>query len=209
VPKTTDNFTMKTVALADLTPAPYNPRVALEPGDPQYDSLKASIETWGLVDPIIVNKKTGHVVGGHQRLSVLMDMGTETTQVIEVDVSETSEQALNVALNKVQGRWDEAALAAVLTSLEAADYDIALTGFTSEEMAHLLDDVSLYGAPPSLDDLEREHGTPLPDDFWPVLRLKVPPETLQLWNEVVFLAEGDSEHERLASILTAARSVFQ
>jgi len=209
MPKTSDQFVMKTVSLKDLVPAPYNPRVPLEPGDPQYESLKTSIETWGLVDPIIVNKRSGYVVGGHQRLSVLLDLGIETSSIIEVDIPEDSEQALNIALNKVQGRWDEAALAVVLTSLEQADFDVAVTGFTAQEIAALLDDVNLYGTPPSLDDLEREHGTPLPDDFWPVLRLKVPPETLQLWNEVVFLADGDSEHERLASILNAARSVLQ
>ena len=209
MPATKDNFVVRTAALSSLVPAPYNPRIALEAGDPQYEALRASIEEWGLVDPIIVNKKTGHVVGGHQRLTVLLDMGIEESDVIEINVAADSEPALNIALNKVQGRWDEAALAEVLTALAAADYDVALTGFTDVEIAALLDDVSLYGTPPSLDELEREHGTPLPDDFWPVLNIKLPPETMQLWNEVVFLAEGETEHERFAAILNAARTVLR
>lgn len=60
--------------IADLKPAEYNPRKSLQPGDPEYESLKRSIETFGYVDPIIVNKD-GTVIGGHQRLSVLVNLG--------------------------------------------------------------------------------------------------------------------------------------
>ena len=55
-----------------LTPSDYNPRKDLKPGDPEYDKLKCSIEQFGYVEPVIWNKTTGHVVGGHQRLKVLI-----------------------------------------------------------------------------------------------------------------------------------------
>ena len=54
--------------VADLIPANYNPRKDLKPGDPEYEKLKRSMETFGYVEPLIWNKKTGRVVGGHQRL---------------------------------------------------------------------------------------------------------------------------------------------
>ena len=61
--------------VADLIPAEYNPRKDLKPGDPEYEKLKRSIEQFGYVEPVIWNKTTGHIVGGHQRLKVLIDMG--------------------------------------------------------------------------------------------------------------------------------------
>lgn len=195
--------------MVDIKPAPYNPRVALAPGDAEYESLKASIQEWGVVDPLIVNKKTGHLIGGHQRLQVLKDLGNQTVWAVVVDVPPDSEQALNVALNKVTGRWDEAALAGVLTGLQESGFDVALTGFTESELAALMDDSSLYGNPPDLDALAKKHGEPLPDDFWPVLRVKLPPETMQLYSETLFLAPGQAEHERIFAILEAAKATFE
>ena len=57
-----------------LIPSDYNPRKDLKPGDAEYDKLKRSIEQFGYVEPAIWNKTTGRVVGGHQRLKVLIDM---------------------------------------------------------------------------------------------------------------------------------------
>ena len=60
---------------ADLLPADYNPRKDLQPGDPEYEKLKRSLQQFGYVEPVIWNKATGRVVGGHQRLKVLQDLG--------------------------------------------------------------------------------------------------------------------------------------
>lgn len=68
---------------ADLLPADYNPRKDLKPGDAEYEKLKRSIEQFGYVEPVIWNKATGRVVGGHQRLKVLIDLGmTEVDCVV-------------------------------------------------------------------------------------------------------------------------------
>jgi len=61
-----------------LNPAAYNPRRDLKPGDKDYEKLKRSIEEFGFVEPVVWNRRTGFVVGGHQRLKVLLDMGGET-----------------------------------------------------------------------------------------------------------------------------------
>ena len=59
----------------DLKAATYNPRKDLKPGDKEYEKLKRSITEFGYVEPVIWNERTGTVVGGHQRLKVLKDLG--------------------------------------------------------------------------------------------------------------------------------------
>ena len=77
---------------ADLIPADYNPRKDLKPGDPEYDKLKRSMEQFGYVEPVIWNKATGRVVGGHQRLKVLMDMGVTEVECVVVEMDEEREK---------------------------------------------------------------------------------------------------------------------
>lgn len=93
--------------LTDLIPADYNPRKDLKPGDDEYEKLKRSIEQFGMVQPVIWNKTTGRVVGGHQRLKVLADMGYAETECVVVEMDEAQEKALNIALNKISGDWDK------------------------------------------------------------------------------------------------------
>jgi len=82
--------------VADLCPAPYNPRAITEAA---LQGLRNSVERFGLVEPIVWNQRTGKVVGGHQRLKVLQQLGETETQVVVVDLEEAEEKALNVALN--------------------------------------------------------------------------------------------------------------
>ena len=91
----------------DLIPADYNPRKDLKPGDPEYEKLKRSLKQFGYVEPVIWNQTTGRVVGGHQRLKVLIDMGVSEVECVIVEMDEEKEKALNVALNKISGEWDK------------------------------------------------------------------------------------------------------
>ena len=120
-----------------LIPADYNPRKDLKPGDPEYEKLKRSIEQFGLVDPIIWNERTGTTVGGHQRLSVIKDMGITEVECVVVDFDLEKEKALNVALNKISGEWDKDKLALLITDLQAEDFDVSLTGFDPAEIDDL------------------------------------------------------------------------
>lgn len=124
--------------LADLQPADYNPRKDLKPGDADYEKLKHSIEEFGYVDPIIWNKRTGRICGGHQRFKILKAQGVEEAEVVIVDFDEEKEKAFNIALNKVNGEWDNDKLALLLTDLDAADFDVSLTGFDPDEIEDLL-----------------------------------------------------------------------
>ncbi|WP_158260968.1 ParB N-terminal domain-containing protein [Staphylococcus hominis] len=125
----------------DITPADYNPRIALNENDDEYKKIKNSIEEFGYVDPIIWNKRTGNIVGGHQRYTVLKDLGYEKVDVSVVDMSEQDEMALNIALNKVEGDWDKDKLKEVIADLEQDK--LMFTGFDDDEIDSLINDVDI------------------------------------------------------------------
>lgn len=126
-----------------LIPADYNPRQDLQPGDPEYEKLKRSIEEFGYVEPIIWNEETGRVVGGHQRLKVMKDLGFETVKVSVVNLPESREKALNIALNKIGGRWDMGKLKDLLEEIDTGEFDITLTGFSEDELENLMATINI------------------------------------------------------------------
>jgi len=128
-------------AIGELRPADYNPRVSLKPGMPAYERLKRSLAEFELVQPLVWNEQTGHVVGGHQRLTLLQEAGHREVPVVVVSLSLEREKALNVALNneQVAGQWDVEKLQDLLKDLiELPDFDETLTGFSEKEMNGLL-----------------------------------------------------------------------
>lgn len=129
---------IRRIPIHQINPAPYNPRADLQPGDPEYEKLRRSIEVFGYVEPLVWNQRTGNLVGGHQRLKILIEQGRTDVEVSVVDLDETREKALNLALNKIQGRWDDEKLAALLEDLQSSDLDVSLTGFDPEEIDSLL-----------------------------------------------------------------------
>ena len=128
---------LRMIAVSDLKPAEYNPRKKLKPGDKEYKKIKNSIEEFGFADPLVVNKDMT-IVGGHQRLSVAVDLGYTEVPCAVVDVDKTREKALNIALNKITGEWDEQMLIDLITELKDADYDLDFTGFDAPEVDTLL-----------------------------------------------------------------------
>lgn len=119
--------------VSELKLAPYNPRV-MPPEE--MEKLKRSLETFGYVDPIIWNKRTGHVVGGNQRLLALRELGVEEVDVVVVDLPLEKEKALNIALNKISGEWDYQKLAELLDELD--DTLRELTGWSMEEIEEII-----------------------------------------------------------------------
>lgn len=127
---------IETKRLEDLNPAKYNPRKELKPGDPTFEKLKRSIETFGYVEPIIWNERTGNVVGGHQRLSVLKSIGETQAECVVVNMPEDKEKELNVALNKITGEWEPSKLEQLLGELDEAGA-MELTGFDFSELEEM------------------------------------------------------------------------
>lgn len=140
----------------ELLPADYNPRKDLKPGDKEYEKLKRSIEQFGYVEPVIWNQSTGRVVGGHQRLKVLIDMGMTEVDCVVVELSEEKEKALNVALNKISGEWDNDKLALLIADLQGTDFDVSLTGFEPAELGSLFREDTKDGVSDDDFDVEAE-----------------------------------------------------
>lgn len=103
--------------ISEIKPSPYNPRTMSASA---MEGLEKSMETFGYVDPIVWNKKTGNIVGGHQRYEILRKQGKDKIKVIEVELSEKEERALNITLNNqsIQGEWDNDRLQSILKELK-------------------------------------------------------------------------------------------
>ena len=142
---------VETRKLSSLRAAPYNPRRI---SDAAMRGLQASVQRFGLVQPIIVNERTGYIVGGHQRAKALQAAGETEALVVLVDLPDTEERALNLALNSpaIAGEFTEG-LADLLDEVQAADaalYESLMLGelaqpspdFEPDEMPAPLDEVS-------------------------------------------------------------------
>lgn len=139
--KVTQDMTWVSLPIDSLKPAAYNPRKKLKKGDKEYEKIKKSIVEFGYVDPIIVNFD-GTVIGGHQRLTVLSDLGYKEVQCVQVRIDDENKvKALNVALNKITGAWNEELLADLMVDLQDADFNLDLTGFEAPEIDQLFSKV--------------------------------------------------------------------
>ena len=125
------------IKMSKLNPAKYNPRKDLKPGDIEYEKLKRSILEFGYIEPIIWNKTTGNIVGGHQRYKILKEMGYKEAECVVVNLDDNKEKALNIAMNKINGEFDIPLLTDLLKDLSMNDFDVSLTGFDEDEISDL------------------------------------------------------------------------
>lgn len=171
----------------DLVPYDENPRIISEKAK---KGLGESIRIFGLVDPIVVNKTTGRVVGGHQRLRELAESGVEETDVLEGEMSETEEIALNIALNseQIRGTYEKSAIKML---------DEIHENLTETSEKTLLDELreQLGGKPkkdkkPKTDKEPKDHGEPdepeEPPEEEPKTEKIIPPFTFLDMNRDVF-----------------------
>ena len=128
------------INILKLKPSEYNPRKDLKPEDEEYKKIKNSILEFGYVSPIIINSDMT-VIGGHQRLKVLKELGYEQIQCIIVNLDKNKEKALNLALNKISGEWDDEKLEQILAELKETDIDMNITGFSNDEIDDILKEV--------------------------------------------------------------------
>ena len=131
---------LKVLPVSVLKPAEYNPRKKLKPGDKEYEKIKHSIEEFGFADPLVVNSDMT-IIGGHQRLTVAMELGYTEVPCAVVDVDKVREKALNIALNKITGAWDENLLAELLKDLQEQEFNLEFTGFDAPEVDQLFSNI--------------------------------------------------------------------
>ena len=155
------------IKIDDIQVASYNPRII---DDDELKKLMNSIETFGLVDPIIINNKTNTIIGGHQRYDILYEFHKDKplykinlggiSWIFGDDIKELSEleeKALNIALNKISGDWDTEKLEELLEELELENFNTNLTGFDNEEIDFIkLENDIIYHDVNSLYELEKE-----------------------------------------------------
>ncbi len=158
----------KTVKLSRLNIAEYNPRQDLQPGDSRYEDIKKSVDKFGLVVPIIVNRNGMRIVSGHQRYKILKAQGVKETEVVIVDLDEEKEKLLNVALNKIRGQWDMTKLSELLKGFD--EEQIEFSGFSAEEIEALTEEYeeALEGAieetAPEDEQKDAQEGTEAPQE---------------------------------------------
>ena len=111
--------------IKDLKPAPYNPRQSTAK---QEAKLKESLEKFGVVEPIIYNKQTEHIVGGHFRIRELKKMGYTEVDCVIVDLSLEDEKELNIRLNANTGEWDWDMLANEWDEVQLDDWGLDIPG---------------------------------------------------------------------------------
>lgn len=133
----------RVVELADMHPAPYNPRFDLQPGDVKYDNLKKSIVKNGMLQPIVWNPITGNAVGGNQRLKILKDLGVEKAVCAVIRVPLVREMEISVALNKHDNLWDREKLREIMIQFKQEGYDPSRTAFDQYEFEQLSQEMNI------------------------------------------------------------------
>ena len=116
------------------TLAAYNPRVITER---MLEALKAGIQEFGLLLPVVINQRTNRMVGGHQRFRAAESLGMETVPVHLIDVDEAAEKRLNLALNKIEGKWDYSLLETALETVSDAE-TLGLSGFNEADLVAVM-----------------------------------------------------------------------
>ena len=182
----------QTLPLGQLRPAAYNPRKARKPSDKEYQKIKNSIQEFGYVEPIIVNYDMT-VIGGHQRLTVLKDLGYTEAQCVVLHIEDEAKvKALDIALNKISGEWNEQLLADLLVDLQDAQFNLDLTGFEAPEIDQLFSKLHNKDIEEDNFDVEEELKNPAfsqAGDIWTLGRHRVIcgdstlPETFKLLME--------------------------
>lgn len=134
----TQSFDILTIHRSDIKNAPYNPRVI---GEGARKRLKKGLRKFGLVETLVWNKRTGNLVSGHQRLSIVDELEKSKDYEITVsaiDVDEKDEMALNVQLNNasMMGEFDIDGL----ISMADAGADIDNFGFSESDKEILFGD---------------------------------------------------------------------
>lgn len=214
---------IRKMKLSELTPAEYNPRVELKPGDQEWEALDESIGNFGYVEPIVWNERTGNIVGGHQRRNVLLARGVEEEDISVVNLSPEDEKILNVLLNKSKGIWDVAKLVALIDEIKAAGGNLKATGFTELEISLMGEDFGhrreegkrhiccyLHSAgrtAPACEPLRRRlwegrlgegrHGQSKGARVMKIIRKRIADMERATYNPRVELQPGDAEYETL------------
>ena len=125
---------IKNEKIENIELATYNPRKI---NANEMQKLMDSLSEFGFLDPVIVNQNMT-LIGGHQRIIAWAKLGNKTVPCIFVDLDPMKEKALNLALNKISGEWDNYKLNKILNEINSSEININLTGFDNDELKKLI-----------------------------------------------------------------------
>ncbi len=125
---------IKNEKIENIELATYNPRKI---NANEMQKLMDSLSEFGFLDPVIVNQNMT-LIGGHQRIKAWAKLGNKTVPCIFVDLDPMKEKALNLALNKISGEWDNYKLNKILNEINSSEININLTGFDNDELKKLI-----------------------------------------------------------------------
>lgn len=164
---TTPPTEYRSVPVGELTPHPDNARTG------NVDMIAESLATNGQYRPIVVQRSTMHVLAGNHTLQAALALDWLTIEAVIVDVDDEQAKRILLVDNRANdvASYDDAALADLLRSLADTDGALLGTGYTADDLADLLDILTV----PTLEELADSHGDHDPESVWPVLRFKVPP----------------------------------
>jgi hypothetical protein len=155
----------------------------------------------GLVQNVVANRTTGHLVDGHLRVMLAMREKQPTVPVTWVELSEEEEHLILASLDPLaaMATADAGALDALLSSVQSGEEGVQAM------LADLAAHSGLYdaGETPHLDDLADEYGDPRERDFWPFIRVQVSPDTFRRWRSLMDGLPGEDEANKAAQILEA------
>jgi hypothetical protein len=172
------------VKIAELKQAEYNPRQITKR---QYEDLKKSLEKFGLVDPIIINSDNT-VIGGHQRLRIVTELGATEVPTVRLNLSKEDERELNIRLNKNTGEFNLDLLANHFDMEELKDW-----GFKDIEFGLNIDKINATDEWVGMPEFANEDLTPNRQliisfkndkdikDFAELIGQKVTEKTKSLW----------------------------
>lgn len=120
------------IKVSELKPSAYNPREITEK---DFSSLKKSIQEFGFVEPVVINKEKG-IIGGHMRVKAAQELSMETIPCVTVDLPPEREKLLNLALNRISGRWNTQKLGELIVDLSTKKVDLDLSGFEGWEIEY-------------------------------------------------------------------------
>lgn len=125
------------IKIEKLKRAYYNPRIELEKNDKTFQMIKASIERFGNVQPIIINVRNNVIIDGNLRLPILEDLGYSEVDCVLLDLDERAEKQLNLSLNKLEGCWDNEKLKLLFEELQLTEEELFVTGFSEYDIESL------------------------------------------------------------------------
>jgi ParB-like chromosome segregation protein Spo0J len=108
-----------------------DPKNARKHNEKNLAAIRGSIEQFNQVEPLIVQKSTGKIIGGNGRYAVLKELGHKKVDVVYVDIDNVKATALGLALNRTGelASWDSDFLDQALKDLKEFEFDLGSIGF--------------------------------------------------------------------------------